>query len=79
MQGISQLTETAKMLQNPQQAVMQVFQPSDDQMQQAQEYIRQNGGNAQHACIHWANQTGYDMNAVQQAYQMARQMFGSKR
>ena len=62
------------MLQNPMEGISQELQ-NDERMQKVREYIQQNGGNAQNACIKWANEHGCGPDAVQQAYQTALQAF----
>ena len=69
MQGINQMAETLQSVRNPQ---------NDPRMQQVQEYIRNNGGNAMNACMKYAQEHGMNQGAVQQAYQMACQLFGKK-
>ena len=77
MQGLNQLAGMVRMFQNPMEGINQAVQ-NDERMQKVQEYIQQNGGNAQNACMKWANEHGLNQDAVQQAYQTALQMFGKK-
>ena len=74
MQQIGKLFGMVSAAQNPQAAVNQMSQ-NNPMMQQAMDFIRQNGGDARAAFYAMAKQKGVDPN---QAIQQARDMMKMK-